>query len=489
MNSLISQCPAGFRLLLACLFLSAAAVGSAREISYAILSSESTAADADWQEVIAALEKKYPGASKISFVDGDPAGALEQLVKLRPRYACFVARHEEVTRAFVTQVHQLTRGLDDDPYADVFWGILTGHDAANARSIASTSEPLVIERVASGTEVALEQCQEGVWYCELKKNRMVKKVKGGEPVESEGPDDTTRVLAETLNDYKAQLFVTSGHATERDWQIGFRYRNGYFKSKDGQLFGLNTKGEKIDIVSPDPKVYMPIGNCLMGHIDGPDAMALAWLKSAGVRQMLGYTVPTWYGYSGWGCLDYFVEQPGRYSFAEAYLASQHATIHRLETCFPEVARVPLGGPNDAMKLGRKIRGSIPAQKLGLRAQDGVGLVFDRDAVAFYGDPAWDACLADGKLAYGQTLTEKDGVWTFEVTPKIGSKSFEPVNENGAQRGWRPMVAFLPVRLEGKIEVLEGEDLGAVVTDDFVLLPNPREVEEGVAYRVKFRAVK
>lgn len=49
-----------------------------------------------------------------------------------------------------------------------------------------------------------------------------------------------------------------------------------------------------------------------------------------------------------------------------------------------------------------------------------------------------------------------------------------------------MVAFLPERLDGEIEILEGEDLGAVVADDFVLLPNPRQVEEAKAYRVRFR---
>ena len=224
----------------------------------------------------------------------------------------------------------------------------------------------------------------------------------------------------------------------------------------------------------------------MGHIDGENAMALAWLKSAGVRQMLGYTVPTWYGYAGWGCLDYFVEQPGRYSFAEAYMANQHAMIHRLETCFPEVARERLGGPDDAKQLGAKIKGTPAAQALGLRRQDGLGLLFDRDAVVFYGDPAWDARLADGKLAYGQSLTQQDGVWTFEIEPKLGAKSFAPVNQNGSQRGWRPMVAFLPQRLVGNVEILEGSDLGAVVTDDFVLLPNPRVVKEGKKYRVVFR---
>ena len=79
----------------------------------------------------------------------------------------------------------------------------------------------------------------------------------------------------------ARGFVTSGHATERDWQIGYRYRNGSFRSKAGQLYGLDTQGRKFPINSPNPKVYLPIGNCLMGNINGKDAMALAWMQSLG----------------------------------------------------------------------------------------------------------------------------------------------------------------------------------------------------------------
>ena len=41
------------------------------------------------------------------------------------------------------------------------------------------------------------------------------------------------------------------------------------------------------------------------------------------------TIPTGYGYGGWGCLDYFVEQPGRYTFTEAFLANHHALVQRL----------------------------------------------------------------------------------------------------------------------------------------------------------------
>lgn len=73
----------------------------------------------------------------------------------------------------VTDVHQLTRQLDEDPYTDCFGGVLTSYNAANALRIASHREPLTVRKVASGTEVALKKCEEGLWYCELKKNRMM----------------------------------------------------------------------------------------------------------------------------------------------------------------------------------------------------------------------------------------------------------------------------------------------------------------------------
>ncbi len=384
----------------------------------------------------------------------------------------------------VADVHRLTRTLDDDPYTDLFWGILTGYDAANALAIAKEREPLVVKRVASGTELAMDRVTEGVWYCELQRNRMVRKTPGSEANQSQGPSDTTQALAATLSEYQADLFVTSGHATERNWQIGFRYRNGEFQSKAGELFGVDTKGNKIPILSPNPKVYLPIGNCLMGHIDGPDAMALAFMNSAGVRQMMGYTVPTWYGYAGWGCLDYFVEQPGRYTFVEAFFANQHALIDRLETNFPDLAR--LDTPPGSMPP-RKFTLSDAAKQARLSQMDGLGLLHDRDVVALYGDPAWSAKLAPGKLSYEQTLTERaSGVYALEIKPLLGEKSFEPVNENGAQRGWRPFVHFLPERLQN-IEIISGQELSPVITDNFVLIPNPKICDPNQTYRVEFKA--
>lgn len=422
---------------------------------YTVVVSRATHALEDWQPVVKTLVSKHN--AQVILFDGEPGEALAELRKQFPRYTCFVATPKEATGAFVAEVHRLTRQLDEDPYTDTLWGILTGYDAKNALAIAHHQTPLTVRKVASGTELALECCTEGLWYDELVKNKLVRKKPGGVAEQLRGPDDTTEVLADTLNKYQADLFVTSGHATERNWMIGFRYKNGFFKSKGGQIFGEDTGKRRIEIDSPNPKVYLPIGNCLMGNINGPDAMALAWMNDAGVKQMLGYTKPTWFGYGGWGVLDYFIEQPGRYTLTEAFFANHHALVQRL------------GKPTTSKGDKR-------------------GLAFDRDVVAFYGDPAWSAKMAPGKLAYGQKLSSRDGVYTLEIEPKQGAESFNTVNSNGSQRGGRPFVAFLGHRVRN-IELLEGRDLAPVIADDFVLVPRPGKCDPERIYRVVFRAVR
>jgi hypothetical protein len=424
---------------------------------YAVVVSGDTLNKPDWQKVVRALTAKH-GGYVVTYQKLDDVKPLLTFGGKMPRYACFVATPAEATREFVAQVHRLTRTLDDDPYTDVIWGILTGYDAANALRIAERKEPLVIKRAVASTEIALAACPSGVWFSELEAGKVVRKGEGQTPVTENGPSDSTKAIADALN--TADVFVTSGHASERNWQIGYRYANGYFRSKAGQLFGQDTKGERFPVNSANPKVYLAVGNCLMGHIDGPDAMALAWLNSGGVDQMVGYTVDTWFGYGGWGCLDYFLEQPGRFTLAEAFYANQQALLHVLETKYPD----------DAKK----------------ESADGTrnGFLYDRDVVAFYGDPAWSAKMAPGPLAWEQDLTEKDGVFTLTVTPKKGPDSFKPASTNGSQRGGRPIFAFLPHRVKN-VSVTAGAEWKPVVTDNFVLVPQP--ADGGKAIKVVFTA--
>jgi hypothetical protein len=448
-----------------------ASVLTAAATDYAIVVSDRTAADPAWQPVVEKLKTKHSAAA-FTYKEA-PEDALPELQKAMPRWTCFVATREEATREFVQRVHRLTRKLDADPYTDTRWGILTGFDAANALAIASEEKPLTIHKVGSGTEVALERCEAGTWYCELRKGHMVQKDRDGTAQEKKVEPDTTRALVDLINEGKPDLWITSGHATERDWMIGFRYRNGFWKSKGGQLFGEDTKGGKFDVRSENPKVYLPIGNCLMGHIDGPDAMALAYMKSASVRQMAGYVLPTWYGYQGWGLLDYFVEQPGRYTLTEAFHANNIALGHRLLTNFPGAEKVEA-----VDEMGRASRSAEAPKATGrLTKQDLQGLLFDRDNVAFYGDPAWEARMAPGKLNWEQKLTEEKGTFTLTLTPLAGAETWQPVNKNGSQRGGRPVVQFLPKRIDpAKVKVTAGKDLAPVIADDFILVPLPEKTE-------------
>lgn len=457
------------------------AANAAPASTYAVVVSQATFDRPEWRRVVEALERKH--AAFVVRYPAEVASALPELRARFPRRTCVVARPEEASRELVARVHRLVRQFDNDPYPDCLWGILTGRDAADALRIAEHAAPLTVRKVAAGTEVALEMCEEGVWYCELKQGRMVRKEPGKPPVEQAGPADTTEALVDTLNRYHADLFVTSGHATQRDWMIGYGYRNGSFRHEGVQLYGLDTRQRRLPIRSPNPKVYLPVGNCLMGHIDRPDCMALAWMASAGVHQMIGYTVPTWYGYAGWGCLDYFLEQPGRFSLAEAFLANQVALLHRLATFFPERLRAD-ADPDARASNGMPL--TEAARAAGLRDHDGRGLLFDRDVLAFYGDPGWEARMARGPCAWEQQLGEKDGTWILDILPRRGAGTFKPINRNGSQRGGRPIVHFLPRRLH-HVRILSGEQWRPLVTDDFVLVPHPGEAHGAQPIRVVFTA--
>lgn len=447
---------------------------------YAVVSSSKTAADPEWAEVIDELLQKHDGFALA--YQQDPAELRAALAERRPEYTCFVATPEEASREFVSKVHSLTRTLDADPYGDTIWGILTGFDAANALRIARHSEPLIVHNVASGTEFAMEMVDRGIWFSELEAGLYVEKESGDKPRRQSGPADSTAAIAGCLNEQRTDLFITSGHATERDWMLGFRYNNGFFKCRPGQLFAIDTQKQTTDIVSSNPKIYMPIGNCLMGHIDSRDAMALAWMNSAGVMQMLGYTVPTWYGYAGWGCLDYFLEQPGRYSFAEAVFANHQALLHRLYTHFPEA--------NEATATDATLAPNAAGQRAGLTSQDARGLVFDRDVLAFYGDPAWQARMAPAPLPFEQSLTYvRDGDapvrYTFIIAPNQGAGSFQTVNDNGSQRGGRPFFARLPIRIDA-VEILAGNEYQPIVTENFILVPRPGKESPAESIKILFQ---
>lgn len=438
--------------------------------SYAVVLSAATAERPEWRKVAQLLVAKYAGNEII--YPSSVWQSKEALAALHPRYACFVARPGEANRDFVVAVSRLTRQLDSDPYGDVLWGILTGYDAADARRIAARRVPLVVRRGLGGTgALNLSVFEAGVKFNEgVAGGRWIKRP-GRRERREPWAKDSTRGLVDAFNYYRPDLFMTSGHATTRDWQIGYSYRDGQFRCRDGQLYALDTRGRRYDIHSPNPKVYLPTGNCLIGQIPVRDCMALAFMHSAGVYQMIGYTVVTFYGYMGWGVSDYFIGQHGCYSLAQAFFAANQALVRRLVTEFPEKAGLHFATyDNDAP--GRL------AKKYELRGRDEVGLLWDRDTVAFYGDPAWQARFPAAGRPWEYTLAETEGRFRLQLTAKRDGKW-----------GSRPVVVLLPFRVQHVANVSAPDADHPVVTDDFVLLPLKGPFKKGQRFTLTFRAAR
>jgi zinc protease len=131
---------------------------------------------------------------------------------------------------------------------------------------------------------------------------------------------------------------------------------------------------------------------------------------------------------------------------------------------------------DPHLLGRLAveHGLLNEKRDGLRDPQEMGLLWDRDTVALYGDPAWEARLAPRPLAWEQKMAEHRGTYTFTLT----------ANQEG---GWaRPPMIFLPHRVRN-VQVIEGADLAPLITDNFLLLAKPAKFEKGKSYKVVFRA--
>lgn len=439
--------------------------------SYVVVVSETTGAA--WGAVVEALVQKHK--ARVVRYAVDVEAAVPELAALKPDLITFVARPEEAGRAFVVKVHRLTRRLDDDPYTDALWGIVTGYDAADALRIAKRGEPLLIQRGASGAGAGhLGPCADGFASYEGAKNDFWVK-KDGKTTQQKVEPDPAKSLAEGFNTLAPQVFYTSGHATEKDWQIGYNFPGGQFRCERGQLYALNTRNERFDINSPEPKVYLPMGNCLIGHINGQDCMATAWMHTGGVYQMFGYTAVTWFGYMGWGTGELF--GPGQLSLAEAFFFNNQALVHKLQTQYPAKAGIEFETFDEGAvnyMIGRhnltkkNAKGELEADK------EPAGLLWDRDVVAFYGDPAWDARLPKQELPWRTAIERIAGErMAFTLTTL----------RDGTWPG-RPIMAWLPQRLEDP-KIVEDGGRKPVVTDNFILVPLSGAFKAGESLRIVF----
>jgi len=290
---------------------------------YALLIPRGLEKEGGWGKVVKELKKKH---SARLFRYNDLNDVKEDVAKYRPYYVCFVRKPQNCGRGFVKSVIGFMRQLDTDPYDDAVWAILTGRTAEDALKIAK-AKPLEVKRHLSHIGGGwLEWFERGVSFCEGRKFHKTIKKKGKKPEVVKGPGDTTEQWVKEVNSNKVDIISTSGHATERDWNMGYKYRSGKIvPAGKGMLKGLSSKRRQYLIRTSNPKIYYSPGNCLIAHIPSNflDCMCLSWIHN-GCYHFFGHIEPQTRWCTAWGISEYFFKLQDTYTFAEAVCVNRIA---------------------------------------------------------------------------------------------------------------------------------------------------------------------
>lgn len=469
-------------------FLAVPFAGAAATPNYVVAVEKGTQNEPAWAAVVDALKEKHQARVLVYEGNENLSKLLPQLKSLKPKYVCFVSKPETAGRDLVVNAAQMLRKVDDDPYGDAFWGIVTGYDAADALRVVKAPTARVIQRAATsmGAPSALDGWQAGFASDEGNKDNFWRKLPGQKTEKIPTDGNPAKVLADSFNSVDVDYFVTSGHATQHDWQIIYNKNEGSLRhDKKGHLGFMTPTGDVYPLTKASPKIYLAAGNCLIGHVDQRACMATSWLHSGGVEQFCGYTCVTFFGFMGWGIKSHLEE--ARCSFAEAYyLQNQlllwvisHKKNGALMTC--EI-------PPEDFTDGRHVRDFIQKHVRELVKlengqpaldQDSLGLLWDRDIVAFYGDPAQRVTFPKERQTVKVEVKGAEVLVTFKK-----QMSFGQLND---VKSARPVLALLDQPPAGT-KLVDAEDKpveDSVVNDRFLLIPitGKHAAGETLRYRI------
>lgn len=447
--------------------------------TYAILVREGLLIhDPRWKSVIDTLTVRHAGATVLTFKK-DAAECKTALRAIRPRYVALVESPQHIGPETVIGMNMLSRAMDDDPYQDFMWGMITGYTAQTAmRMVRDAAAPIVLKTLVS----TITELQSGKWFDQMvdiqdhgdQAGDIWIKQKGDSQPQKKHIAPNFELLHhfhDAVRALEPDLIVTASHATQKNLEMPFSLGN--IKAVSGMLYTDFPSGAKSLFDGEKNqcrKVYLPIGNCLIGDMNHtPNSMACGWLTSGGVSCMIGYIVPTWYGRAGWGGLKYMLFNPGRLACQQAFMLNEQEILHKLHKELPILQDKPM-----TVKMAANIEQEM-RQMLGDNTRldvHQVGYYHDRDVLAFYGDPAWDVRLKDIPEYNDYTITYKYGKKDVEIIIKT-APNYDPRNHQG--QSWKaehvgdlPLACYFPKRIDHPKLTLQPRE---VKTEDYILEEN------------------
>ncbi len=460
-----------------------AAAAAADTTGYTIITSAETMADPAWAAVVDTLKKKHTGASVCTLDSLSEQSLTAALRSTRARYAACVLRPQEVGRVLVNDLHRAARRVDADPWGDCIWGIITGYTAADAQRIAESSEPLTIKRLLGTTNVHHARYEHSCCITDWTDAPVREQTGYTEPTTTTYPagqgDKLLGLFCGELSHQAPQFVVTSSHATPYNLEMPFgrglifshgnrfhqlpaedfpQFKAALHEVNRGNEAELAAMAAKYSTVEPDgkPRVWVAAGNCLFGNAaHSPHSMCVTALSAYTCNQVVGYTVPSWYGEGGWGTLNTFLGNTSDTSLAEAWFLNNQFILHKSMQLDPKLLNVQFN--DEALSINSLI-GQLMRHRIRIsndNAKDILGLVHDRDVVAFFGDPAWRALLDESHAQSPYTITWQDDKH-FTITANHDTTDRCAIWFPTAATGQGATTCSLP---------------GAIFTNDFILIPN------------------
>lgn len=486
-----------YLLLIVLLLTAVACTTTPRELenSYVVLVSEDVTTDQEWSVVANRLSAKH-SAPIIEFT-ASPTELIDTLKVLRPRYVAIVDIPSNIGRDYVINFHLASRTLDEDIYADFFWGIITGYSAEAAiEMVKNSTEPLVIkDAVATIMELNsakwfdnyawVDDHTKGLWGTKRGRNAEI-------VTDTVAPEQVLRKFTDLYEEFDPDLIVTAAHATQQNLEMP--YSLGNLKPRGGRLYAEDRfTGKEWDIEqSGKRRVYAAVGNCLIGDMNNtPNSMAAAWLNGSNAATMLGYVVTTWHGRNGWGALKYWVTNPSRYTLSQATYINQQDLLHQHNAWTPQLLNTKYEFldkfydelNNAAERMGEAIEREIDFENA--QDWDMLGFWHDRDVVVYYGDPAWSVMLqsVEGEEDYTITSEIRDAQCIVTITTGANF-SLEQMRGNKFKQEHvldLPLSYIFPKRLINP-RLAEGQNWDVALDENFILIYNA-EFEPNHTYEV------
>ncbi|MBM4111579.1 MAG: hypothetical protein FJ254_09540 [Phycisphaerae bacterium] len=389
--------------------LSCAASDTAPTSRGIVLASQSCLDDAQW----GAVAQAAAAARGWSLAASGPAEVARVVGSARVDHAIVVAMPGEAGRAVCAQWQRAFRSVDGDPFEDLSWGIVTGPSPSVAMRIAQRTDPVVLTAALGTTPLPASAFARATWFSEGVQGEVHRRDGGAWTIEHRIVEQSRSFAHEWSLDW-ADLIFTSGRSNEMRWLLGYAYPSGRVVPRRGELWVRDLDGIETTIRSRRSKAMLAAGNCLMAHLRDEDCLAMALLDAGGVDQLAGYLSVTWDGRAGWGCAAWFLDEPGRWSLAEAAQWSRTELLARMMRNHPEDVRRVVDAFDRSSRSEFDAACAAWMTEVGEDRERRLGALWDRDAFVVVGDPARRMAPADGERWWEGGLVWRDGEPWFEV---------------------------------------------------------------------------